>query len=427
MGVRRDDTGRKIKRLGVNNVHPALSGSALEAYRDDDYSSEDIGFGFGALEWLSAYKTYAAFPGMSSTFTENVVREIDERNDAAYARLDLNLTNQLTVVTGARFEEKTLDASAQGLRVVRQRLTTAHLSYDGWYPSINLKYTPKRDIIIRAGASRTIGHPDFADIIPTVTDFDSSSATSTGTLSIPNPNIQPYKVANLDLTGEWYLPSSGVLSASLFQKKVDGFISRGAVGFLNTLPNANQIAEEYGISAADQSRYSVTFAQNGAGSTVKGLELSYAQGLSFLPKPFHTMNLQLNFTKVNVSGETFGVRLAQLQGATTKSANAILGWRVSRFNFLTTVNYTGEVETAFGANPTAPSTFNEAVTKTDFTVNYSLHRRATVYLQVRNIFGEGRKEFQTPSDPALFKQFRVPSRYSEYGDPIFYLGLRGTW
>jgi hypothetical protein len=116
-----------------------------------------------------------------------------------------------------------------------------------------------------------------------------------------------------------------------------------------------------------------------------------------------------------------------LQGATTKSANAILGWRVGKFNFLTTVNYTGEVETAFGANPTVPSTFNEAVTKMDITVNYALHRRATVYLQVRNIFGEGRSEFQTPSDPTLFKQFRVPSRYSEYGDPIFYLGLRGTW
>lgn len=427
VGIRRDDTGRKIKRVGVNNVHPALTGSALEAYRDDDYSSQDIGFGFGALEWLSPYKTYAAFPAMSGTFTENVIRDIDERNDAAYARLDLNLTNQLTVVTGARYEEKSLDATAQDLRVVRQRLTTARLSYDGWYPSINLKYTPKRDVIIRAGASRTIGHPDFSDILPTVTDFDSSSTSSTGSLSIPNPNIQPYKVTNLDLTGEWYLPSSGVLSASLFQKKVDGFISRGAVGFLNALPNANQIAEEYGISTADQSRYNVTFAQNGAGSTVRGLELSYAQGLSFLPKPFHTMNLQLNFTKVNVSGETFSVRLAQLQGATTKSANAILGWRVGKFNFLTTVNYTGEVETAFGANPNAPSTFNEAVTKADITVNYALHRRATVYLQVRNIFGEGRSEFQTPSDPTLFKKFRVPSRYSEYGDPIFYLGLRGTF
>jgi iron complex outermembrane receptor protein len=427
VGIRRDDTGRKIKRLGVNNVHPALTGAQLEAYRDDDYSDQDIGFGFGAVEWLSPYKTYDAFPGMSGTFTENVIREIEERNDAAYVRFDLNLTNQFTVVTGARYEKKNLDASAQDLRVVRQRLTTAHLDYDGWYPSVNLKYTPQRDIIVRAGASRTIGHPDFADIIPTVTDFDSSSATSTGTLSIPNPNIQPYKVTNLDLTGEWYLPSTGVISASLFQKKVDGFISRGSVGFLNTLPNASQIAEEYGISTADQNRYSVTLAQNGAGSTVKGLEVSYAQGLSFLPKPFHTMNVQLNFTKVNISGDTFGVRLAQLQGATTKSANAIVGWRVGRFNFLTTVNYTGEVETGFGTTGTAPSTFNEAVTKTDITVNYALHRRATIYLQVRNIFGEGRAEFQTPSDPALFKNVRVPSRYSEYGDPIFYLGVRGTW
>lgn len=427
VGVRREEVNRKILRLGVNVNNPALVGTALKPYRDDDYSSEDIGFGFGAVEWLSPYKTYNAFNTPTTSYTEFVTRLIDERNDAAYARIDIKLTDQLTAVTGARFEEKTLDASAQDLRVARQRNATATLSYDGWYPSLNLKYTPRPDVVVRAGLSRTIGHPDFADIIPTVTDYDPSSATSTGSLSVANPNIQPYKVTNLDLTGEWYLKSSGVLSASLFQKNVDGFISRGAVGLLSTLPNAAQVAEEYGIAPADFSRYNVTFASNGAGSTVKGLELSYAQGLSFLPKPFNTMNVQFNFTRVSVSGDTFGVKLAQLQGATTRSANFILGWRIARFNFLATVNHTGEVETGFGATASAPSTFNKAITKGDITVNYTVNSRATVYLQVRNITGEGRAEFQTPSDPTLFKNFRVPSRYSEYGDPIFYLGVRGRF
>lgn len=426
-GVRAETTGRKILRLGVNNVNPVLTGAALKPYRDDDYSNQDIGFGFGPVEWLSPYKTFAAFGTLSPTHTEYVIRNIEETNNAAYARFDLSLTNQLTVVTGTRYEKKTLDASAQDLRVVRQRLTEANLSYDGWYPSVNLKYIPRQDVVVRAGLSRTIGHPDFADIIPTVTDFDSSSATSTGSVSVPNPAIQPYKVTNLDLTAEWYLKSSGVLSASLFQKKVAGFISRGAVGLLSTLPNAAAIAAEYGISAADASRYNVTFASNGAGSTVRGLELSYSQGLSFLPKPFNTLNVQLNYTHVNVSGETFAVKLAQLQAATTRSANLILGWRLGRFNLLGTVNYTGEVETGFGTTATAPSTFNEAITKADITINYTVSSRATIYLQVRNIFGEGRQEFQTPSDPALFKNFRVPSRFSEYGDPIFYLGVRGRF
>lgn len=426
-GVRRDDTGRKIKRIGFTHTHPALTGAQLKAYRDDDYSGEDIGFGFGAVEWLSPYKTYSAFPTESGTSTEFVIRDVQETNDAAYLRFDYSVTSQLTVVTGARYEKKTMDAGAQDLRVVRQRFTTAGLEYDGWYPSLNLKYTPRRDVVVRAGISRTIGHPDIADIIPTVTDFDSSSATSTGSLSIPNPAIQPYKVRNLDLTGEWYLSSSGVLSASVFQKDVDGFISRGSVGLLNTLPNADAIGAEYGISTADQNRYNVTFARNGAGSRVRGVELSYAQGLNFLPKPFNTMNVQFNFTRVSISGETFNVRLAQLQAATTKSANVILGWRLGRFNLLATVNHTGDVETGFGATATAPSTFTEAVTKADITVNYTVSPRATVYLQVRNITGEGRSEFQTPSDPNLFKSFRVPSRYSEFGDPIFYLGVRGRF
>jgi TonB-dependent receptor len=427
VGARRDDIGRKILRVGINHANPALTGAQLKTYRDDFYSSEDIGFGFGAVEWLSPYQACTAFPGLAGTFSEWVTRNVRETNDAGYLRLDVHLTEQLTVVTGTRYETRDLTAAAQNVIGARQRLVDANLPYDGWYPSLNLKYTPTRNTIVRAGASRTIGHPDVPDIIPTVTDYDPASATSTGSISVANPAIQPYKVTNLDLTGELYLKSAGVVSVSLFQKKVDGFISRGAVGLLNTLPNAAPLAEEYGISTADLSRYNVTFAFNGAGSTVQGLEFSYAQGLSFLPKPFQTLHVQLNMTHVRIRGDTFNVKLAQLQGATTRAANLIVGWRLARFNLLATVNHTGEVETAFGATPTAPSTFNKAITRADFTVNYTLTPRATLYAQARNITGEGRREFQTPSDPALFRSYRVPSRFSEYGDPIFYFGVRGTW
>jgi iron complex outermembrane receptor protein len=426
-GVRRDDLGRKINRFGVAHANPALSGNELRAYRDDDYSAEDIGFGFGAVEWLSPYKTYRAFPTPSSTLTEWVVRDIAERNDAAYVRVDLPVTKELTVVTGARYEQKRLEAGAQDLRVARQRFTTASLSYDGWYPSLNLKYTPRPDVVVRAGISRTIGHPDFGDIIPTVTDFDPSSASSTGSISIPNPAIKPYKILNLDVTAEWYLANSGVLSGSLFQKNVDGFIARGAVGLLSTLANGAAIAAEYGINPAEQNRYNVTFAQNGLGSTVKGLELSYAQGLKFLPSPFNSMNVQFNVTAVSIDGDNFTTKLAQLASATTRSANLIVGWRLGRFNLLATVSHIGDVETGFGTTATAPSTFTEKVTKADFTVNYTLNPKATLYVQVRNLTGEGRREFQTPSDPTLYKSFRVPSRYSEFGDPIFYFGVRGRF
>jgi TonB-dependent receptor len=426
-GVRRDLAHRNILRLGVNEASPVLTGAQLKALRDDDYSDQDIGFGFGAVEWLSPYKTYRAYPSLFNTFTEYVIRDIDETNDAVYGRFDVKLSDRLSIVTGARYEKKEMEAAAQDLRVARQRLVTARLDYNGWYPSLNLKYTPTRNLVVRAGLSRTIGHPDVSDIIPTVTDYDPASATSTGSISVANPAIKPYRVTNYDLTAEWYLKSSGVLSGSLYQKDVKGFISRGAVGLLSTLPNGAAIAQEYGIANADLSRYNVTFASNGAASTVKGFEFSYAQGLTFLPKPFNTIHVQTNYTRVWVSGETFQVKLAQLQAATTESANFIVGWRRGPINILTAVNYTGEVETGFGTTATAPSTFNGAVTKADITVNYTINPRVTLYVQMRNILGKGRYEFQTPSDPTLYKNFRVPSRYSEYGDPIFYFGLRGTW
>lgn len=427
VGVRTDDTSRKIRRLGINYANPALTGAQLKAYRDDLFSNQDIGFGFGALEWLSPYKTYAAFSTPFNTYTEYVTRNIEESNNAGYVRLDFNPLGDLQVVTGARYEKKTMDASAQDLRAARSRAETANLKYDGWYPSLNLKYTPRNDLVFRTGISRTIGHPDFADIIPNVADYDSSSSSSTGTLSIPNPGIKPYKITNYDVTGEWYLKNSGVLSGSVFYKTVKGFIARGSSGLLSNLSNAAAIGQEYGISPADFNRYTVTQSNNDADSSVKGIELSYAQGLTFLPKPFNTLSIQANFTKVKVQGDTFSVYLAQLMNATTQSANFITSWRLGAATLLATVNYVDAVETAFGTTATAPSTFNKAVTKADFTVNYKVHQHATIYFQVRNIFGEGRAEFQTPSDPALFRNFTVPSRYAEFGDPIFYLGVKGRF
>ncbi|HEX9784305.1 MAG TPA: hypothetical protein VGA56_16455 [Opitutaceae bacterium] len=80
-----------------------------------------------------------------------------------------------------------------------------------------------------------------------------------------------------------------------------------------------------------------------------------------------------------------------------------------------------------GADQWRTRPFTSKEIKTGGNLDYSLSERVTIFLQIRNIFGKGKTEFQTPSDETLLRNFTVPSRYSEFGDPIYYLGVKGRF
>lgn len=447
-GAQLDNTERSIDRPDYRGVIASTTGDALTALADPNYT-KDVALGFGRYQSIDPYKAWETFTGPLVLNTIDL-RDIEEENTAGYVRADVEVLRNLLLVGGVRWEKRTMDARARTGNLARARLTTANIDFDSWYPSLTFKYTPRRNLVIRGGVSRTIGIPDYADILP---NFVTPSTTggADGTIILPAANLKPYATVNYDLGVDYYLKNSGVVSVSAFRKNVsDYIISRGM-----TAAERSEYLASYGFTEAEFGATAGTVRENGSESRLQGIEVSYAQNLTMLPGALNGLSVQANFSIVDVDAfdadrfRALDTMYSQLRAVAPKTVNVILGYRYRKFNATITNNwvseslYGGFVNTSYFTGSAATSaslalnppdlsrdtrlTFNkdEKLT-TDIKVEYSFSKRLSTYVVVRNVFNTPRKEFMRGYLPE-FKNTVLPYRYFEFGEPHLSVGIRGTF
>ncbi|EGF89679.1 tonB-dependent receptor family protein [Asticcacaulis biprosthecium C19] len=154
------------------------------------------------------------------------------------------------------------------------------VSFEGKYtdilPSLNAKLGVTDDLILRFAASRVITRPTLSDLSPRQT-----IQTNPGneTIRRGNPDLQPFRAAQIEGGVEWYFDRLSLLSFAAFYKNIDSFVT------LTTTPQK-----------VDQVTFQVTVPTNGKGATVKGFELGYRQVFGNLPAPFDGLGVQTSFT-----------------------------------------------------------------------------------------------------------------------------------
>lgn len=92
-------------------------------------------------------------------------------------------------------------------------------SYLNVLPSVLVKYDVNDDFKVRASFTNTIARPKYAALAPNITIKRSDNSISLG-----NPGLKPTISYNFDLSGEYYFKSIGLVSASVFYKKINDFI-----------------------------------------------------------------------------------------------------------------------------------------------------------------------------------------------------------
>ncbi|TQU33944.1 hypothetical protein DB807_22075, partial [Xanthomonas perforans] len=129
-------------------------------------------------------------------------------------------------------------------------------------PGLHLRYDSGNDWVLRFAANKTLSRPAFGDVSPRVSINRGDNEVSLG-----NPDLDPYRSQNLDLSFEKYLGSTGVISLGVFHKSIDDYI----VQTINT-----NDAEFPGLQ--------VTRSINGDTAKVRGAEFNWQQTLDFLPE-----------------------------------------------------------------------------------------------------------------------------------------------
>jgi TonB-dependent receptor len=150
-------------------------------------------------------------------------------------------------------------------------------SYVDPLPSVTLRYALTPDSAVRAVYGRGISRPDPYQLIPYVTQDDSTNPAQVG---IGNPNLRPTHANNYDLLYERYLRPIGMIQAGVFYKQ----LSSPLVSML------------YTPATGEWAGVPVTQEVNGTNSHIAGFEVSYQQHFTFLPGPLKALGAMTNYS-----------------------------------------------------------------------------------------------------------------------------------
>ena len=136
---------------------------------------------------------------------------------ALYSQDEWQLTPHWSTHLGARYESLTTEGSSGAGDVTNRNSVFTPLLHAMWRPN------PESRDQVRMSLTKSFKTPGMASLLARRTySKDPSSPTSPDTVG--NPDLKPEVATGLDVSAERYLPQGGVLSATVFHRRVQNLI-----------------------------------------------------------------------------------------------------------------------------------------------------------------------------------------------------------
>jgi iron complex outermembrane receptor protein len=326
--------------------HPVEGGATSNI---PDFSTQLIMEGPGAL---------ASELSEEGKWTENW--SIEEETTAAYVRVDLEGENYRANF-GVRYVETDQENNghnADGTDAFFSR------TYSDTLPSANITFDVSDDFLIRAGYAKTMARPSMADL-----NDGETVNLGAGTIKKGNSELDPFRADQFDLSAEWYFEEGGLISAALFHKDIESFVT--GVQYDILVPGDPD--PETGESG-DRS-FLVTSLDNGPGATVTGIELSHQQNYTSLPGFLSGLGSLVNYTYTDSDTEFKDAdgmdRNLPMPGLSENTLNAILFYVYEDFSSRIAYNYRDKFVT-FADGLGGLPIYRSDVVKVDFSLTYKM-------------------------------------------------------
>jgi len=207
---------------------------------------------------------------------------------AAYAMLDLKITEDLRITGGVRFESTNIQSAVDtsgvyldpslttpgpdGTRIPLSLVNPNSVYKVGYKPyySLNSTYNYRENMNFRVGFNTTLARPELREIT-NVFEFD---AFQMG-LVVGNPNLINQSTQNLDFRWEWFPNNGEVIAVSLFGKRIKNQLYK--VFNLQTS----------GLAATYPEYPTIRFENDPNVGKVWGLELELVKDLGRIWDPLH--------------------------------------------------------------------------------------------------------------------------------------------
>ncbi|GHH51530.1 TonB-dependent receptor [[Pseudomonas] boreopolis] len=263
-----------------------------------------------------------------------------------------------------------LDSKLAGTQVVDgvQSPVNIDKSNDQFLPSFSANLGIRDDLLLRLSYGKSITRPSFANLNPQLTLFQ-PTATVAANGSGGNPDLDPVKSENIDLSLEWYFQPSSLLSLAAFHRSIDGYIQTYA-------------SDE----TIDGVTYSVSRPRNTGHGTLKGVEVAYTQFYDFLPGWLSGFGTQLNATFIDAATQSPTGEMQDLVNVSKRAYNAVLIYQKGAFSSRLAYNWRSKYALSYTASGDQPQSIYVApVDSLDFAMSYDLDSSMTISVEATNL------------------------------------------
>lgn len=212
-----------------------------------------------------------------------------------------------------------------------------------------------------------------------------------------NPDLDPIRSTNYDVSAEWYVGSASVLSAGVFKIEIDSFIEDGTV-----------MVDEPDSDGVRRGPWQFTSLVQGKGGEVQGVELAAKVAFSDITDAavLSDMGFDLNYTLSDSSQERkgFGGKELPFTNNSEDTYNLVAWYDNQTFSARVAYNFRSARLITPGNPATAQqSLYQDDYGQVDLNVSYNLNEQWSVYLNGSNILEEIQQTYVEFKDQKAFQ------------------------
>ncbi|MEN0037200.1 MAG: TonB-dependent receptor [Cellvibrio sp.] len=275
-------------------------------------------------------------------------------------------------------------------------------SYTDYLPSLNLVADVAEDVKIRFaygesmmplnllqwGGGKSVGRVFNNDC--------NCMRVANGSLS-GNPDLDPIRSTNYDLSAEWYVGNASMLSAGLFKIEIDSFIEDGTV-----------MVDEPDSDGVRRGPWQFTSLVQGKGGEVQGVELAAKVALSDVTDApvLSNMGFDVNYTLSDSSQERKGFGGKELPFTNnSKDTYNVVAWYE---NELISARVAYNFRSSRLITPGNPATAQQSLYQDDYgqmdvNLTYNVNDQWAVYLNGSNVLEEIQQTYVEFEDQKAFQ------------------------
>ena len=259
-------------------------------------------------------------------------------------------------------------------------------------PSLLVKWEPEKDFILRLGYNQSLSRPKYSALVPGM-----NIKRGDNEIVVGNSDLKATTSHNIDLNVEYYWNSIGLVSGSVFYKRINGFI-------------VDEVA--YNKEYAGNVWTKFTQPKNAGDANILGIEFAYQRDFSFIVPELKCLGFYgtYTYTHSRVTDFNFEGRENEkdlcLPGSPAHSANASLFFEKWGLNARVSYNYASAFIDEIG-----PSSFYDryydAVSYLDVNLGYTFGRNTkfTIYADCTNLLNQPLRYYQGSKDYTMQAEY----------------------